>query len=173
MSYWTPGWPLGFGGNMAVGQSPDTYGNFPSFDGSDGRGRFRYNFPNGLFVGSERSSAGLGLSGINGASGAFGSLYSESTQFGYNFKNSPVTIFGGLDTLKYNSGIGGAFSSPFDSTSGTAGYGAHAGVEFKPASNLSLSLGFGYTQQSGRLDTDTPSPSLSNTSQFDLVGGRR
>src|ERR1700729_2081750 len=92
MSYWTPGWPLGFGGNMAVGQSPDSYGNFPSFDGSDGRGgRFRYNFPNGLFVGSERSSVGLGLSGINGASGAFGSLYSESTQFGYNFKNSPVT----------------------------------------------------------------------------------
>ena len=171
MSYWTPGWPLGFGGNTAAVQSLDTYGNFPSFDGSDSN-RFRYNFPNGLFVGTERSGVGLGLSGISGASGAFGSLYSESTQFGYNFKNAPVTFYGGLDTLKYNSGIGGAFSSPFDSTSSTAGYGAHAGVEFKPASNVSLSLGFGYTQQSGRLDTDTKSPSLSNTTQFDLVGGR-
>jgi opacity protein-like surface antigen len=94
-------------------------------------------------------------------------------QFGYNFKNSPVTVFGGFDQLKYNSGIGSAFSSPFDSTSSTAGYSAHAGVEFKPTSNLSLSLGFGYTDLSGRLDTDTKSPSLSNTSQFDLVGGRR
>jgi opacity protein-like surface antigen len=27
------------------------------------------------------------------------------------------------------------------------GYGAHAGIEFKPTSNVSLSLGFGYTQQ--------------------------
>jgi opacity protein-like surface antigen len=53
------------------------------------------------------------------------------------------------------------------------GYSAHAGVEFQPAPNLSLSLGFGYTQQSGRLDTDTRSPSLSNASQVDLVGGWR
>ena len=73
---------------------------------------------------------------------------------------------------KYNPGIGAAFS-PFDATSSTAGYGLHAGVEFKPTSNLSLSLGVGYTQPSGRLDTDTPSPSLSNASQFDLVRGQR
>jgi opacity protein-like surface antigen len=53
------------------------------------------------------------------------------------------------------------------------GYSAHAGVEFKPTSNLSLSLGFGYIEQSGRIDSDTKSPSLSNASQFDLVGGRR
>jgi len=113
----------------------------------------------------------MGLSGINQA-GAFGSFQTEGVQFGYNFKNSPVTVFGGFDQLKYNSGIGGAFSSPFDSVSGTAGYGAHAGVEFKPASNLSLQLGFSY-QQSGTVDTDTKMPSLSNQSQFDLVGGRR
>jgi Outer membrane protein beta-barrel domain len=171
MTYWTPGWPLGFGGNMATDQNFDTYGNFPSFDGSDAGGGFRYKFPNGFFVGSERSS--LGLSGFNGATGNFGSFTAEGVQFGYNLQNSPVKFFGGVDTLKYNSGIGGNFSSPFDSTSSTAGYGAHAGIEFQPASNVSLSLGFGYTQQSGRLDTDTKSPSLSNTSQFDLVGGRR
>ncbi len=94
-------------------------------------------------------------------------------QFGYNFKNAPVTVYAGFDTLKYNSAIGGAFS-PFNSTPSTVpGYGAHAGVEFKPTSNLSLSLGFGYTQQSGHIDSDTKSPSLSNASQFDLVGGRR
>jgi opacity protein-like surface antigen len=168
MTYWTPGW-LGFGGNLDAGQGANT-----SFD-DRGPGGFssRYNFSNGWFVGSERGGAGsgLGLSGINQA-GAFGSLQTEGVQFGYTFKNTAVSVYGGLDTLKYNPGIGAAFS-PFDSTSSTAGYGMHAGVEFKPTSNLSLSLGVGYTQQSGRLDTDTPSPSLSNASQFDLVRGQR
>jgi opacity protein-like surface antigen len=171
VTYWTPGW-LGFGGNLNAGRGANTDGNFASFDGG-GAGGFsstRSNFPNGWFAGNERG--GMGLSGIN-QPGAFGSLQTEGVQFGYNFKNAPVSVYAGFDTLKYNSGIGGAFS-PFDSTSSTVpGYGAHAGVEFKPTSNLSLSLGFGYTQQSGRLDTDTKSPSLSNTSQVDLVGGWR
>jgi opacity protein-like surface antigen len=170
LSYWTPGW-LGFGGNLNAGQGASTQDRFASFD-DGGAGGFstRYNLPNGWFVGNERG--GMGLSGINQA-GAFGSLQTEGVQFGYTFKNTAVSVYGGFDSLKYNPGIGGAFS-PFDSTSGTVpGYGMHAGVEFKPTSNLSLSLGFGYTQQSGRLDTDTQSPSLSNASQADLVGGRR
>jgi opacity protein-like surface antigen len=174
MTYWTPGW-LGFGGNLNAGQDANTHGGFASFDGG-GAGGFpsRYNFSNGWFVGSERGSlgSGLGLSGINRA-GAFGSLQTEGVQFGYTFKNTAVSVYGGLDTLKYNPGIGGAVS-PFDSTSSSVpGYGVRGGVEFKPTSNLSLSLGVGYTQQSGRLDTDTPSPSLSNKSQADLVGGWR
>ena len=163
MTYWTPGW-LGFGGNLNAGQGANT-----GLDGGGAGGSFatRYNFSNGWFVGSERG--GMGLSGINQA-GAFGSLQTEGVQFGYTFRNTSVSVYGGLDTLKYNPGIGSAFS-PFDSTSSAAGYGAHAGVEFRPTSNLSLSLGFGYTQQSGRPDTDTKSPSLSNASQADLVGG--
>jgi hypothetical protein len=159
VTYWTPGW-LGFGGNLNAGQGANT----------EGFSSTRTNFPNGWFIGNERG--GMGLSGNNQAS-AFGSRYSEGVQFGYNFKNAPVTVYGGLDALKYNSGIGNAFS-PFDSMSGTVpGYGVHAGIEFKPTSNLSLSLGFGYTQQSGRIDSDSTLPSLSNASQFDLVGGRR
>jgi opacity protein-like surface antigen len=173
MTYWTPGW-LGFGGNLNAGPDANTYGSFAGFDGG-GAGGFssRYNFSNGWVVGNERGGlgSGLGLSGINQA-GAFGSLQTEGVQFGYTFKNTAVSVYGGFDTLKYNPGIAGAFS-PFDSTSSTAGYGAHAGVEFKPTSNLSLSLGVGYTQQSGRLDTDTKSPSLSNASQVDLVRGWR
>jgi opacity protein-like surface antigen len=169
MTYWTPGW-LGFGGNLNAGQGANTQPGFAGFgDGGAGGFSSRYNFSNGWFVGNERG--GMGLSGINQA-GAFGSLQTEGVQFGYTFKNTAVSVYGGLDTLKYNPGIGAAFS-PFDSTSSTAGYGMHAGVEFKPTSNLSLSLGVGYTQQSGRLDTDTPSPSLSNASQFDLVRGQR
>jgi hypothetical protein len=172
MTYWTPGW-LGFGGNLNAGQGADTRGSFASFDGGAGGFSSRYNFSNGWFVGNERGGmgSGFGLSGISQA-GAFGSLQSEGVQFGYTFKNAAVSVYGGFDTLKYNPGIGAAFS-PFDSTSSTAGYGMHAGVEFKPTSNLSLSLGVGHTQQSGRLDTDTRSPSLSNASQADLVGGWR
>jgi opacity protein-like surface antigen len=170
--YWVPGW-LGFGGNLNAGQDANADGRFTGPGGSDvgGFSATRTNFPNGWFVGSERGGMGLSMSGINQAD-AFGSLYSEGVQFGYSFKNAPVTVYAGFDTLKYNSGIGSAFS-PLNSMSGTVpGYGAHAGVEFKPTSNLSLSLGVGYIQQSGRVDSDT-SPSLSNDSQFDLVGVRR
>ena len=167
MTYWTPGW-LGFGGNLNAGQGADTQGSFASFDGGAGGFSSRYNFSNGWFVGSERGGvgSGLGLSGINQA-GAFGSLQTEGVQFGYTFKNTAVSVYGGFDTLKYNPGIGAAFS-PFDSTSSTAGYGMHAGVEFKPTSNLSLSLGVGYTQ-APRLDSDLNSLGVPGAAAF----GRR
>ena len=179
--YWTPGWPLGFGSNLTGGQSANSYGNFPGFDGSDTRGGgfsyTRYNFPNGWFVGGERGGMGLSVSGINqnAAFGNFGSLYTEGVQFGYSFKNAsglPLTVYAGFDTLKYNTGIGRPFA-PFDTASGTLpGYSAHAGVEFQPAPNVSLSLGFGYTQQSGRIDSDINSLSLPGASPF-AVNGRR
>ncbi|XIA67999.1 outer membrane beta-barrel protein [Bradyrhizobium sp. TZ2] len=169
VTFWMPNWPLGFGGNLAVDQSSNAYGNFPSFDGSDARGGgyMRYNLSNGWFVGG----SGLSTSGINqgGAFGSIGSLHHEGVQVGYNFQNAgqlPLTVYAGFDTLKYDSGIGGPFA-PFDSMSGTLpGYSAHAGVEFQPAPNVSLSLGFGYTQQPGRIN------SLPGTSPFGF-GDRR
>ena len=158
MAYWIPGWPIGFGGNSA-GQSANTYGNFPGFNGSDIRGGGfsypRYNFSNGWFVGGEGGGMGLGMNGITQDS-AFGGLRYEGVQFGYDFRNSgglPVTFYAGFDTLKYNTGIGSPFA-PFDNVSGTLpGYSAHAGIEFQPASNLSLSLGVGVTQQSGDINS--------------------
>ncbi len=169
---------MGFGGNLTVDQRPNTYSNFPGFDGSDARGGLsymRYNFPNGWFVGGEGGGMGLGMNGLNQV-GAFGnSLYYQGVQFGYNFKNAgglPLTVYAGFDTLKYNTGIGSPFA-PFDTTSSTLpGYSAHAGVEFQPAPNVSLSLGFGYTQQSGRIDSDINSLSLPGASPF-AVNGRR
>src|ERR1700676_2578829 len=114
--YWIPSWPIGFAGDPTVGQSSNTYGNFPGFDDSDARGgRFsymRYNFPNGWFVGSEGGGMGLSMNGIN-QGGAFGrSLSYQGVQFGYNFQNAPLTVYAGFDTLKYDTGIG----SPFDTT---------------------------------------------------------
>ena len=179
VTYWVPGWPVGFAGNP--GDSSNTYGDFPSFDGGDVRsGGFsylRYHFPNGWFVGRESSGIGLSMNGFNqnAAFGNFGSLYSEGVQFGYNFKNAgglPLTVYAGFDTLKYKSGIGSPFA-PFDTQSGTLpGYSAHAGVEFQPTSNVSLSLGFGYTQQPGRIDGDINSLALPGASPF-AVSGRR
>jgi hypothetical protein len=160
-------WPVGFHSNLTVGQGSNIYG---SFDGSDVRGGFSYmraNFPNGWFVGG--GASGVGLNGVNQA-GAFGSsLRYEGAQVGYNFQSLgglPVTVYAGFDTLKYNTGIGSPFA-PFDSVSGTLpGYRAHAGVEFSPAPNLSLSLGVGYTQAPARLDGNLNSLLLPGASPF-------
>jgi hypothetical protein len=176
VGYWIPGWPMGLGGDPATDQSPNSYGNFPSFDFSDrggGSSYARYNFSNGFFVGSQHDT--MGFSGLSqSAFGGFGSLYSEGVQFGYSLKNGggpPVTFFAGFDTLKYNSGIGSNAFAPFDSKSGTLPVSsAYAGVEFQPTSNLSLSLGVGVVQQTGRIDSEINS--LPGASSFS-VGGRR
>ena len=173
VNYWIPGWPMGFSG--AAGESPDAYGSFPSFDFRDlggGSAYARYNVSSGFFVGSQRNT--MGFSGMSqSVFGGFGSIYSEGTQFGYSLKNGggpPVTFYAGFDTLKYNSGIGGPFA-PFDSKSGTLPVSsAYAGVEFQPTSNLSLSLGVGVVQQSGRIDSEINA--LPGASSFS-IGGRR
>jgi hypothetical protein len=181
LTYWTPGWPVGFAGDPSSGQSSNTYGNFPGFDGSDvrsaGFSATRYNFSNGWFVGSEGGGLGLSMNGINqaGAFGNFRSLDFQGVQFGYNFQTAnglPLTVYAGFDTLKYNTAIGSPFA-PFDTTSGTLPvYSAHAGVEFRPTSDVSLALGFGYTQQTGRIDSDINSPMLPGASPF-AISGRR
>src|SRR5215470_1291009 len=145
--YWSPGWPIGFGANLTAGQSANTYGNFLGVDGSAaGGGDFsykRYNFPNGWFLAAKGGDMGLSMNGIS----------QNSVQFGYDFEKAgglPFTVYGGLDTLKYNSSPGGPFT-PFDTTSGTLQtYGAHAGVQFQPVPDVSLSLGVGVTQYPGR-----------------------
>lgn len=175
VAYWIPGWPIGFGGNLTGGAGSSTYGDFPSFDRSAARAGFspmRYHFPNGWFVGTDGGRMGLSMNGMS-QDGAFGNIRSlsyEGVQFGYNFQNTslPITVYAGFNTLKYNPGIGDAFTS-FDSTSSTLpGYSVNAGVEFQPASNLSLSLGVGYIQQPGRLN----SLALPGASPFGFGGNR-
>ncbi|MBR0737994.1 hypothetical protein JQ581_13760 [Bradyrhizobium liaoningense] len=169
LQYWIPGGPFGFGGSAV--QSFDSYGSFPSFNAGDASG---YDFRPGFFVGSQRGN--LGLSGLSQSAigGNFSSLNYDSTQFGYNSKTAggmPVTFFAGFNTLKYGDGIG---SSLAPLTSGAApGYGAFAGVEFKPTSNLSFSFGAGFTQQdSSRMDSDIRSNMLPGESPA-LSGLRR
>ena len=169
LQYWIPGGPFGFGGSAV--QSADSYGNFPSFNAGDASSGT--NFANGFFVGSQRGN--LNWSGLSqtGPSGNLTALSYDSTQFGYNTKTAggmPVTFFAGFNSQKYGDGIG---SSLAPLTSGAApGYGAFAGVEFKPTSNLSLSFGAGFTQQdSGRMDSDIKSNMLPGESP--ALGGLR
>ena len=154
LRYWIPGGTFGYGG------STDSYGNFPGFNAGDSNGG--YDFRPGFFVGSRSGSLGLSGFAQAGPASNFSALSYDSTQFGYNMKTaggSPVTFFAGFDTLKYGNGIG---SSVAPLTSAAApGYGAFAGVEFKPTSNLSLSFGAGFTQQDGgRMDSDIRSNML-------------
>lgn len=139
--FWSAGWPLGFGGTLPGDQdSPN-----------------RYNFQNGMYIASTSAGANFNSLSQTGAFGSFGSLRYEGVQTGYNFGSSgglPMTVYAGFDTLKYNSGSGNPFAA-FDSKSATLpGYRANVGIEFKPTSNLSLSLGVGYVQQSGNVDSD-------------------
>lgn len=173
--YWTTGWQTGFGSGLAAGQR---YGSIPGFDGSDSSGSgsnfsARYNFSNGWFVGSERGGLGLNMNGFSqdGTWSNARPLSYEGVQFGYNFTSAPVSVYAAFDSLKYNTGIGSPLAG-FDSMSSTAsGYGAHAGIEFRPTSNLSLSLGVGYAQQPGGIENGINSLSLPGASGFAF--GRR
>jgi hypothetical protein len=167
LTYWTPGWPVGFASDPGA----STYGNFPSFDTRDSRGfgATRYNFGNGFFVGNSRAEIhGVTAITTSAAFGNFGSLYSEGSQFGYSFKGAngmPVSFSAGFETLKYNNGFGsGSPFAAFDSQS--AGnlpiYNAHAGIEFKPTANTSLSFGVGFSGNSGRIDGDAALPPGAN-----------
>jgi len=84
----------------------------------------------------------------------------------------PVTVYAGFDTLKYNTSFGGPFAG-FDSTSSTLPvYSVHAGIEFQPMSNLSLSLGVGFTQQSGSFNGDVNSLGLPGVAPLAITGRR-
>ena len=166
LTYWTPGWPVGFAGDA----STSAYGNFPGFDTRDSRGfgATRYNFGNGFFVGNSRTEI-FGMSGIttNAAFGNFGSVYSEGSQFGYSFKGAnglPVSISAGFEALKYNNGFGsGSPFAAFDAQSGNLPvYKAQAGIEFRPTANTSLSFGMGYMGNSGAVGSENALPPGAN-----------
>jgi opacity protein-like surface antigen len=136
--YWTT--TTGFGSALTSDPNANALGNFAS----------RYNFDNGMFVGGERGNPGFGVNSFSPV-GAFGNpavTSYQSVQTGYNFQSAPVSVFAGLDTVKFSSPIGNPFVA-LDSTSSSASpaYGVHAGVEIRPTSNLSLSVGVGFSQQ--------------------------
>jgi hypothetical protein len=129
------------------------WGDVAAFDAGSPQSQL----PRGWFLASSHTSNAWSMNGFDQARafGSFGALSSDGVKFGYNFSNSPVTFFTGFDTLKYNLGPGPL--TPFDSSSGTlpGGYRASAGIEYSPTSNLRLSFGASFTQQSsGLVDSD-------------------
>ncbi|MGJ5131261.1 MULTISPECIES: outer membrane protein [unclassified Bradyrhizobium] len=168
VKYWLPGWPVGF----SDAGSLDSYGNFPSFttNGTDS-GFFarRYSVTNNW-----AALSGVGLSSnIVNRYGALGSYTTEGAQYGYTFK-SGVSLYGGFDTLKYNPGLGGPFATFDGRSTSTPAYAINGGVEFKPTSNVSLSLGFSYAgQSSDRIDSDINSPALPGATPQAFTSGRR
>lgn len=143
----------------------------PGFDGGDTTAR--NNMPSGWFVANTQGSLG-GFNRFN-AIGNFSSLSTEGVQFGYNMKNTPLSIYAGFDTLKYNPPGSTAFSA-FDSKSATmpGAFSANAGIEYRPTSNLSLSLGASFSQyNSGPVDSDINSQLLPGQSPLTIGGVRR
>ena len=162
--YANSNWFLGLDGTAGV-------------DGNASGGVSRTNFPTGWFIGSTRND--FGLSGFNRASafGNFSSMSTESVQFGYTLKNTPLSIYTGFDTLKYNTGPGtsasGAFAAFDRSATAPGAFSANAGIEYRPTNNLSLQLGVGVTQyqSQGLVDSDIHSNLLPGQSPI-VVGGR-
>lgn len=162
--YWIPFGPFGFGDGASTTMGMETYGNAPNvnFENADNIG---FVFGNSSAPVSALTN-GFGWSGL-GRAMAFSTLDSlsyERSQFGYSFKgagNMPVTLFGGVDTLKYNPDAFSAITSFSPSAGTAAAYGVHAGIEVRPTSNVSLSLSAGFTQQQpGLADGDLRSSLL-------------
>jgi hypothetical protein len=175
VKYWVPFGPFGYGG-AAEAASAETYGSFPGFDaGQAGKSGFSFRSTSAPV---SALTSGLGWSGIGRAAafGNFGALSQESTQLDYNFKGAgglPVTVFGGVDTLKYNPDVFNAVTSFNTNTGNVPATSVHAGVEIRPTSNLSLSFSAGYTQQQfGPADSDIRSTLLPGESPM-FAGGRR
>jgi len=175
--YWVPGGPFGFGGGLAETLGPETAADGTAFAAGDAEPTgFKFRSASGSV---NALTGGLGASWIGpggaGGFGNFGALSYDTAQYGYSFKgvgNLPVTLFGGVDTLKYNPDV---FSTVTNFSSGagtTAATAVHAGIEIKPTSNLSLSLSAGYVQPSGAVDSDIRSNLLPGESPM-FSGGRR
>src|SRR5689334_371232 len=166
--YANSNWFLGLG-NSGLDNSGSESSDDPARNG----------MPTGWFMASKSSS--FNMSGFNriGAFGGYNSLSSDGVQFGYALKNTPLSIYAGFDTLKYNAPTSaathGAFAA-FDSKSATASgaFSANAGIEYRPTSNLSLSLGVGVKQygSQGMVDSDINSPLLPGQTPLAIGGGR-
>jgi hypothetical protein len=149
----------------------------PGFDANDTNGVSRTNFPTGWFLGT--TSRDYALSGFNRAAafGNFSSVSTDGMQFGYTLKNTPLSIFAGFDTLKYNADAGtsgsGAFAAFDRSATAPGAFAANTGIEYRPTNNLSLSLGVGVTQyqSQGLVDSDIKSPLLPGQTPL-AIGGR-
>lgn len=159
--YWIPGGPFGLGGETTTqywGSAPDDSGFRKGFSFSS------YSIPVNSFTGG---FGGMTFTGGNG-------LSSDGAQYAYSFKSlgdTPVTFFGGVSSLRTTPDVFTSLVTPGFERSSTLATSINAGIEFKPTSNLTLSLSGSIVQSSPSLDTDmhSQSPFAQNPAIF----GRR
>ena len=149
--YWIPGGPFGLGGETTT----QYWGSTPDEDGfRKGLSFSSYSMPTNSFAVPFSASAFTAGSGLS----------SEGAQYAYSFKSlgdTPVTFFGGVSSLRTTPDVFTSLVTPGLERSSTLATSINAGVEFKPTSNISLSLSAGYVQPSATLDTDIRSQLLS------------
>lgn len=167
LPYLVPGGVFGFGGSAQT-----YYSSEPDEDGFRKGFSFRnFSAPVSAFSSSGLAWGGIGASGFN-----LSGLTADGAQYGYSFKglgNTPVTLFGGVSTLRSNPDVFTSLVTPGFASSNTLATSVQAGVEFKPTSNLSLSFSAGVVQPSAPADTDLRSQLLSGQQQQMYLGGRR
>ena len=172
---------IGIGGNLALGQSSNTYGDFPSFDGNGwGAGVYsyaRFNLPNGWFAGPEIGGMSLRVNGStpDGVFGNIRSLLYEGGQVGYDFNRvgalPSVKVYAGLDASQSKYNVGVDTRSFFESMSGTLqGWSAHTGAEFAIPGSGGAWFGFDYrfAHQQGHIGDD---PVKGDVHLFSVTGG--
>jgi hypothetical protein len=162
------GWVLGVGVNGGIGQSTNSYDDFPNFPGSGwGVGGFalaRYYFSSGLFAGPEVGGMALGVNGNNtvGAFAHIRSMFYEGGQIGYSFRTpdiAPLNVYIGAAASQSNYRVGvdsRDFNESMDKT--LNGFSVHAGVEVQPAPialpNFWLGADYRYSHWRGTIGDD-------------------
>lgn len=155
IQYWIPGGPFGFGGDTTTqywGGAPDEDGFRKGFSFSS------YSMPVNSFAGGF-AWGGFGANAFTGGTG----LSSDGAQYAYSFKgvgDAPVTLFGGVSSLRTTPDVFTSLVSPELARSNTLATGFNAGIEFKPTSNLSFSLSGSFVQPSAINETDMRSQLL-------------
>ena len=109
------------------------------------------------------SLGGYGWGGLGAFGGAAG-LRTDGAQYGYSFKglgDAPVTLFGGVNALRTTPDVFTSLVTPGFERSSTLATSFNAGIEFKPTSNISLSLSGSFVQPGATTDTDLQSQLMS------------
>ena len=174
VQYWIPG-GLFFGSGSTDGGSAATYGDVPGFDAAD---------TNAAALQSEATAfraarwpAVLGGTGSpeRARSAISAHCLMRAPSSAINFKGAggvPVTFFAGVETLNYNPDVFSALTSMSPTSTASGAYRVNAGVEFRPTSNLSLSVSAGFAQPAERVDSDIRSTLLPGETPM-FSGGRR
>jgi opacity protein-like surface antigen len=156
--YYLSGGPFGFGGTVET----QSWGSAPDENG------FRKGFAVTSFeipLNSFASSLAPNNPWSNiGAFGGSSSLAVNGAQYGYSFKglgDTPVTLFGSVSSLRTTPDVFNSLITPGFDNGRSLATSVSAGIEFKPTSNISLSLSAGVTQPSAEnVDTDLRSQML-------------